>query len=141
SRPTAARSAGQRERPKGRRKARRPRERRAMDDEERTMSGARENPLLVVDNITLRFGGVTALNGVSFDVRPGELFAVIGPNGAGKSSIFNCLNGVYRPQEGSITLEGSEVIGMRPAALTHRGIARTFQNLGLFSNLDVVDNL
>ena len=97
--------------------------------------------LLEVDGITLRFGGVTALSGVSFDVRPGELFAVIGPNGAGKTSIFNCLNGVYRPQEGSIRLRGEEVIGQRPAALAGKGIARTFQNLGLFSNLDVIDNL
>src|SRR4051812_32581780 len=101
----------------------------------------RDSSLLVVDEITLRFGGVTALNSVSFDVRPGELYAVIGPNGAGKTSIFNCLNGVYRPQTGSITLEGTEIIGMRPAALADRGIARTFQNLGLFGNLDVVDNL
>lgn len=98
-------------------------------------------PMLVLDGVVLRFGGVTALSGVSFDVRPGELFAVIGPNGAGKTSIFNCLNGVYRPQEGTITLDGAELIGKRPAAIARLGIARTFQNLGLFTNLDVVDNL
>jgi branched-chain amino acid transport system ATP-binding protein len=97
--------------------------------------------LLVVDEITLRFGGVAALSGVSFDVRPGELFAVIGPNGAGKTSIFNCLNGVYRPQEGSIKLNGEELIGRRPTAIAGLGVARTFQNLGLFANLDVIDNL
>jgi len=99
------------------------------------------DPLLVVDGILLRFGGVTALAEVSFDVGPGELFAVIGPNGAGKTSIFNCLNGVYRPQRGSIRLDGTELIGKRPAVIARLGMGRTFQNLGLFVNLDVIDNL
>ncbi|MDQ3757758.1 MAG: ABC transporter ATP-binding protein [Actinomycetota bacterium] len=98
-------------------------------------------PLLEVANLTLRFGGVTALSDVSFTVGRGELFAVIGPNGAGKTSIFNCLNQVYRPQEGTILLEGVSLMGKRPAATAALGIARTFQNLGLFANLDVVDNL
>lgn len=97
--------------------------------------------LLSVRNVTLRFGGVSALSNVSFDVDRGELFAVIGPNGAGKTSIFNCLNAVYRPQEGSITFDGHEVVGARPGQTARWGIARTFQNLGLFVNLDVVDNL
>jgi branched-chain amino acid transport system ATP-binding protein len=91
--------------------------------------------------VTLAFGGVTALRGVNFTVEPGELFAVIGPNGAGKTSTFNCLNGVYRPQEGSIRFEGEELIGRKPPAIARLGIARTFQNLGLFVNLDVIDNL
>jgi branched-chain amino acid transport system ATP-binding protein len=78
---------------------------------------------------------------VSFEVHPGELFAVIGPNGAGKTSIFNCLNGVYRPQVGSMKLEGHQLVGTKPAATAKLGIGRTFQNLGLFANLDVVDNL
>src|SRR5687767_6856003 len=98
-------------------------------------------PLLRVDGLTLRFGGVTALNDVSFEVRPGELFAVIGPNGAGKTSIFNCVNGVYRPQNGSIRLDGEELIGSSPPAVARRGVARTFQNLGLFTHLSVIDNL
>jgi branched-chain amino acid transport system ATP-binding protein len=98
-------------------------------------------PLLDVSHLTLRFGGVTALADVSFTVEPGELFAVIGPNGAGKTSIFNCLNQVYRPQEGRILLEGVDLVGKRPAKTAALGIARTFQNLGLFVNLDVVDNL
>lgn len=98
-------------------------------------------PLLSVRGLTLRFGGIRALSDVSFDVRAGELFAVIGPNGAGKTSIFNCLNGVYRPQEGSIRFNGHEVVGLRPVQTARIGIARTFQNLGLFANLDVVDNL
>jgi branched-chain amino acid transport system ATP-binding protein len=97
--------------------------------------------LLVVRDVTLRFGGVAALTGVSFDVRPGELFAVIGPNGAGKTSIFNCLNAVYQPQQGSIQLQGTELVGRKPGFTARLGIARTFQNLGLFTNLDVVDNL
>ena len=97
--------------------------------------------LLDVRGLTLRFGGVTALDDVSFDVRRGELFAVIGPNGAGKTSIFNCLNGVYRPQAGSIRFKDTEVVGRRPVAAAALGIARTFQNLGLFPNLGVLDNL
>jgi branched-chain amino acid transport system ATP-binding protein len=98
-------------------------------------------PLLDVRDVTLRFGGVTALQGVTFDVETNELFAIIGPNGAGKTSIFNCLNAVYRPQEGTITFEGEELIGKRPSVTAAMGIARTFQNLGLFVNLNVIDNL
>ena len=99
------------------------------------------DPLLSVRGVSLRFGGVNALTGVDFDVRPGELFAVIGPNGAGKTSIYNCLNGVYRPQEGSIRLQGRELVGTGPRRIAELGIARTFQNLGLFTNLNVIDNL
>ena len=98
-------------------------------------------PLLEVRNVTLVFGGVTALSSVSFDVFPGELFAIIGPNGAGKTSIFNCLNGVYRPRAGSMRLDGREMVGIKPRKAATLGIARTFQNLGLFTNLDVIDNL
>jgi branched-chain amino acid transport system ATP-binding protein len=98
-------------------------------------------PLLDARDVSLRFGGVTALSGVTFDVDRNELFAIIGPNGAGKTSIFNCLNGVYRPQEGTILFEGEELIGKRPSVTAAMGIARTFQNLGLFVNLNVIDNL
>jgi branched-chain amino acid transport system ATP-binding protein len=101
--------------------------------------GAR--PLLEVRELTLRFGGVTALDGVSFDVFPGELFAVIGPNGAGKTSIFNCLSAVYRPQRGTIRLDGTDLVGQKPHRTAQLGIGRTFQNLGLFIHLNVVDNL
>ena len=100
-----------------------------------------QSPLLVVNAITMRFGGVTAINNVSFSVNRDELFAIIGPNGAGKTSIFNCLNAVYRPQEGSIEIEGVELIGTKPPFTVAQGIARTFQNIGLFANLDVVANL
>ncbi|MGH3762382.1 ABC transporter ATP-binding protein [Actinophytocola sp.] len=98
-------------------------------------------PLLEVRDLTLRFGGVTALSGVGFTVNRGELFAVIGPNGAGKTSIFNCLNGVYRPQQGTITLAGERINGRSPAAIAGLGVARTFQNLGLFENLTLIENL
>jgi len=98
-------------------------------------------PLLSVDRITLTFGGVRALHEVSFNTRAGEVFAVIGPNGAGKTSIFNCLSAVYRPQSGSILFAGHQLIGARPVQTARWGMGRTFQNLGLFTSLDVVDNL
>jgi len=103
-------------------------------------------PLLTVDDVTLRFGGVTALDGVSFTVEPGSLFAIIGPNGAGKTSIFNCLNGIYRPQSGTIRLRRAdgtrvELVGRRPAGIAALGVARTFQNLALFPNLTTLENL
>jgi branched-chain amino acid transport system ATP-binding protein len=97
--------------------------------------------LVEARDVTLRFGGVRALTDVSFEVGRGELFAVIGPNGAGKTSIFNCLNAVYRPQQGSLTFDGHQVVGARPGQTARWGIARTFQNLGLFANLDVIANL
>ncbi len=97
--------------------------------------------LLAVQDVTLRFGGVTALQDVTFDVNHNELFAIIGPNGAGKTSIFNCLNGVYHAQEGTMRFDGRDLGGMRPPAIARLGIARTFQNLGLFVNLNLIDNL
>jgi len=98
-------------------------------------------PLLEVEDIELRFGGTRAVDGVSFDVRPGELFAIIGPNGAGKTSIFNCISGVYRPQGGRIRFLGDDLLGDRPDRIAKRGVARTFQNIELFDNLTVVENL
>ncbi|MGI8661981.1 MAG: ABC transporter ATP-binding protein [Acidimicrobiales bacterium] len=97
--------------------------------------------LLEVSDLTLRFGGIDALSDINFAVQPRELFAIIGPNGAGKTSILNCLNGVYRPQRGQIRLLGEELKGRRPTSIAHLGVARTFQNLGLFVNLNVIDNL
>jgi branched-chain amino acid transport system ATP-binding protein len=113
----------------------------AIESREAGAPEAAPEALLTFRDVTLRFGGVTALDGVDFDVLPGELFAVIGPNGAGKTSIFNCINGVYRPQEGSILLDGAELIGRPPVAAVKAGVARTFQNLGLFTQLSVIDNL
>ncbi len=100
-----------------------------------------DGPLLKVTDVSLSFGGVSALRGVNFDVQEGELFAIIGPNGAGKTSIFNCLSGVYRPQTGTIRFQGEELVGRNPPAIAQMGVARTFQNLGLFVNLNVIDNL
>lgn len=97
--------------------------------------------LLVFDDVHLSFGSVKAVNGVSFTVEPKELFAIIGPNGAGKTSVFNVLSGVYRPQRGSVTLDGKQLVGMRPPKIAKLGMARTFQNIELFSNLTVLDNL
>ena len=104
-------------------------------------AGAGEEALLSVRGLTLRFGGVTALNNVDFDVHRDELFAVIGPNGAGKTSIFNCLSAVYRPQGGRMILDGHDLEGLKPSRTAELGIGRTFQNLGLFAHLTVVDNL
>ena len=97
--------------------------------------------LIEVENITLRFGGVTAINDVSFNVEDHELFAIIGPNGAGKTSIFNTISQVYRPQEGDIRFEGSSIMGTRPDHVAEMGIARTFQNIELFPQMTVIDNL
>jgi branched-chain amino acid transport system ATP-binding protein len=98
-------------------------------------------PVLAARDVHLRFGGVRALRGVSFDVRQNELFAIIGPNGAGKSSIFNCLSSVYHPQEGSIEFLGCELTRQSPAEVARAGIARMFQNIALFDTLTVLDNL
>ena len=98
-------------------------------------------PVLEVEGVTLRFKGVTAINGATFTVGERELFAIIGPNGAGKTSVFNVLSGVYRPQEGSVRFLGEDVLGQRPNRIAAKGMARTFQNIELFENLTVVDNL
>jgi len=98
-------------------------------------------PLLAVDDISLRFGGVTAIDSVSFEVRYGELFAIIGPNGAGKTSIFNSISQVYRPQSGDIHWKGESIMGTRPDRVARLGLARTFQNIELFPQMTVLDNL
>ncbi|RZU74930.1 amino acid/amide ABC transporter ATP-binding protein 1 (HAAT family) [Micromonospora kangleipakensis] len=100
-----------------------------------------EEPILAVDEIRLAFKGVKAIDGVSFSVGRRELFAIIGPNGAGKTSIFNVLSGVYRPQSGRVMFDGANLVGHRPHRIAAAGMARTFQNVELFSNLTVLDNL
>ncbi len=97
--------------------------------------------LLEVRDISLSFRGLVALEGVSFHVTEGELFSIIGPNGAGKTSIFNCINQVYRPQEGSILWKGVSLMGLKPNQTAERGIARTFQNIALFAHMTVMDNI
>jgi branched-chain amino acid transport system ATP-binding protein len=97
--------------------------------------------LLSAQDVTLEFKGVRALEGVSFAVRPGELFSIIGPNGAGKTSLLNCVSGRYQPTRGSVDFDGQRISGRSPAIRAHLGIARTFQNLALFAHMSVIDNV
>ena len=99
------------------------------------------SPLLSFDDVRLSFKGVRAIDGVSFHVNEGELFSIIGPNGAGKTSIFNCINQVYRPQEGDIRWKGESILGVKPNRTAELGIARTFQNIALFAHMTVLDNI
>jgi len=92
-------------------------------------------------NLTLGFGGVTALSNVTFEVMSGEILAIIGPNGAGKSSLLNCISGFYRPQEGEIIFKGRNLTKLTPSRIASLGIARTFQNIELYSGLSTLDNL
>jgi len=93
------------------------------------------------NDVTLKFGGITALNNVSFEVKPKTLYAIIGPNGAGKTSIFNCISGIYRPTNGSVTYGEQDIKDLRPDEVADLGIARTFQNIELFENMTVMDNI
>jgi branched-chain amino acid transport system ATP-binding protein len=97
--------------------------------------------LLRVEELRLAFGGVRAVDGLTFGVGPAEIVAMIGPNGAGKTSAFNCVTGFYRPTSGRVLLDGEPVTGLRPSAIAARGVCRTFQNLRLFSDLSVLDNV
>jgi branched-chain amino acid transport system ATP-binding protein len=97
--------------------------------------------ILAVEGVSLAFGGVKALTDVSFDVREHEIRAIIGPNGAGKSSMLNVINGVYRPQQGSVSYLGTRHAHMEPHDAARRGIARTFQSLALFKGMSVLDNI
>lgn len=97
--------------------------------------------ILDVQNISLAFGGVKALTDISFNVREHEIRAIIGPNGAGKSSMLNCINGVYQPQQGSITFRGQTFKHMNSRQVAEMGFARTFQNLALFKGMSVLDNI
>ncbi len=92
-------------------------------------------------NVTHHFGGLRALCGVNFTVAPGELAGIIGPNGAGKTTVFNLISGVYKPSKGNILFHGGDITGLRSSAITERGIARTFQNIRLFKELTVLDNV
>ena len=97
--------------------------------------------ILDVKNISLRFGGVKALTDISLDVREHEVRSIIGPNGAGKSSMLNCINGVYIPQEGTITFKGKSFKHQTSREVAEMGVARTFQNLALFKGMSVIDNI
>jgi branched-chain amino acid transport system ATP-binding protein len=100
-----------------------------------------EEPLLVVDDVTLRFGGVTALDGVSFAIRRGEILGLIGPNGAGKTTCFNVMTGVYQPTSGEIRFDGRKLGRRKKYQITKLGIARTFQNIRLFPEMTALENV
>ncbi len=96
--------------------------------------------LLEVLGVTKRFGGLSALNELSFDVAEGEIVSIIGPNGAGKSTVFNVITGLYPPDDGDVRLRGETIVGLAPNRITRAGIARTFQNVHLFPNMTVMEN-
>ncbi|MEM7599118.1 MAG: ABC transporter ATP-binding protein [Pseudomonadota bacterium] len=99
------------------------------------------DPILEVANISLSFGGVKAITDTSFKVLQHEIKAIIGPNGAGKSSLLNCINGIYKPQEGKISFKGKVMDKITPKLIAEAGISRTFQNLALFKRMSVLDNI
>ncbi|MEL6205776.1 MAG: ABC transporter ATP-binding protein [Pseudomonadota bacterium] len=103
----------------------------------RTIGGT----VMEMKNITLRFGGVTAIKDISFDIREGEIRAIIGPNGAGKSSMLNVISGFYTPQDGEVWFRGAKRPPMKPYEVARQGVARTFQNIALFEGMTVLDNV
>ncbi len=114
----------------------------SMQDGYTTPDGRQIGPVLLdLKNITLRFGGVTAIKDISFDIREGEIRAIIGPNGAGKSSMLNVISGFYVPQEGEIWFKGYKRGPMKPYEVARLGMARTFQNIALFEGMSVLDNI
>jgi branched-chain amino acid transport system ATP-binding protein len=103
--------------------------------------GTTGRPMLEVDHVTLRFGGVAALDDVSFEIREGEILGLIGPNGAGKTTCFNVMTGVYRPTRGEVRFRGQPLTRMKRFQITRLGIARTFQNIRLFKTMTALDNV
>lgn len=99
------------------------------------------SPVLVVDRVTKRFGGLTAIDDVSFTINPREIFSLIGPNGAGKTTLFNTVTGLYKPTLGTIGFLGRDITGLRPYKINEFGIARTFQQIRLFSYMSALDNV
>jgi branched-chain amino acid transport system ATP-binding protein len=97
--------------------------------------------ILKIENLSISFGGIQALNKVSFEVQKGSIYSIIGPNGAGKTTIFNCISGIYRPTGGKIFFNGEEITFLKPDRVARKGIARTFQNIELFSHMTTMDNL
>lgn len=97
--------------------------------------------MLKVEQLGIRFGGVVALDGVSFSVAEGEIYALIGPNGAGKTTLFNCVSGLYVPTGGSVFLDGADISSLKPFERARRGMTRTFQNLQIFEHMTVVENV
>ena len=102
---------------------------------------ARNQPLLELKQVTKNFGGLAAVQSLDLEVNPREIVSIIGPNGAGKTTVFNLITGIYRPTSGSINLAGESLVGLSPDRVLTRGIARTFQNIRLFNNMTVVENV
>jgi len=102
---------------------------------------SRGQPVIRVENLSLSFGGVKALSDITIDVRENEILAVIGPNGAGKTCLFNCISGFYHPQEGEVFYRGQRITRKRPNSIAKLGLARTFQNIELYTGLSTLDNL
>jgi branched-chain amino acid transport system ATP-binding protein len=100
-----------------------------------------QDPLLAVRDVSVVFGGIVALNGISFEMRRGQILGLIGPNGAGKTTLFNCLSRLYQPSTGDILMEGRSILARPPHRIAEIGIGRTFQNVALFPNLSVADNV
>jgi branched-chain amino acid transport system ATP-binding protein len=98
-------------------------------------------PLLELKKMTKRFGGLTAVNSLDFEIPERAIYSVIGPNGAGKTTVFNCITGFYRPEEGQILLNGHSVVGLSPDRITRKGITRTYQNIRLFNNMTALENI
>lgn len=94
-----------------------------------------------VENLSISFGGIRAVESVSFEVQHNKIFSIIGPNGSGKTTIFNMIGGIYKPNAGEVILENENLVGLRPDAIARKGVARTFQNIQLFGNATVMDNL
>jgi branched-chain amino acid transport system ATP-binding protein len=101
----------------------------------------RNHILLEISGLTMNFGGIVAVSGLSLEVRQGEIYSIIGPNGAGKTTIFNCISGIYRPRLGSIKFAGQELVGMPSHKIARLGVARAFQNIELFRGMTVLENL
>src|SRR5918999_6225280 len=97
--------------------------------------------LLAVRDVTLRFGGIVALDGVSFEVQPGQISGLIGPNGAGKTTAFNVITRLYKPDSGEVEFDGESLLREPPHRIVHKGIARTFQNIQLFRTMSVLENV
>ncbi len=111
--------------------------------DETILTSARENrpTMLSVHNLQMRFGGLSAVDGINFHVKEKEIFAIIGPNGAGKTTVFNCISGFYKPSRGEIVYGGNDIAGQPSHKLARKGIVRTFQNVRLFRSMTVVENL
>jgi len=97
--------------------------------------------ILNIENVTMKFGGVTAIDNLSFSLNKGQIYGLIGPNGAGKTTIFNIITGVLHPTEGNVIFEGNDITGTKPNKVVYKGIARTFQNIRLFKSMSVLDNI